>query len=128
MDMMTGSSAGGPIHEFELPYELNLLFPREREIATIVYVMGQATAEEVLKKLSDPLANCSVRSMLNRLVNKGILNRVLRGRAYIYVGALTASDSGAKALRQFASDHFGGSLAQASEAMAALLFRAPAER
>lgn len=100
-----------------LPREVQLLLRREREVATIVYALGAATANDVLARLEVRLANASVRSMLNRLVAKGILMRSLAGRRFIYLPRLSASDSMRRALFQFADDYFGGSLEAAAQAM-----------
>jgi predicted transcriptional regulator len=122
MDMMTRRSALRILPDrVRLPNEVQLLLKREREIATIVYRLRAATAEDVCENVSAPLANASVRSMLNRLVAKDILKRTLSGRAFIYLPALTCSDSGIRALRQFAQDYFGGSISQAAEAVQAML-------
>ena len=96
-----------------------MLRRREREIATIVYRSRAATAEEVVKALSAPLDNASVRSMLNRLVAKGILKRTMSGTAFVYLPALTTADSRLRALRQFADDFFDGSLDRAAQTIKA---------
>lgn len=104
-----------------LPKEVGLLGRREREIATAVYLVRAATASEVQESLSVALANASVRSMLNRLVAKGILKRTLSGKAFVYLPALTSSDSRTRALKRFADDYFAGSVQQAALAMRDLL-------
>ena len=104
-----------------LPPELRKLPPREREIAEMVYRLEAATAKQVVEKLSDPLTNAAVRSMLNRLVRKGILTRWLMRRTFIYLPALTRTDSRRIALVEFAEDHFGGSIQRAAETMQQLL-------
>jgi predicted transcriptional regulator len=121
MDMMKSSAAfrlvGGP----RLPHEVALLLPREREIATIVYRLGASTAAQVEGELSAALSNSAVRSMLNRLVAKGILKRVLAYRTFVYLPALTPRDSGCLALKQFAADYFDGSVERAATVMSQLL-------
>lgn len=114
----SSSKERGPV---SLPREVELLSSREREIATIVYHSRAATANEVCDNLSASLANASVRSMLNRLIAKGILKRTLSGNAFVYLPALTAGESRALALRRFADDYFAGSLQQAAVAMRDLL-------
>ena len=108
----------------ELPREVRLLLWREREIATIVYELGAATAGEVLPRLSTHLENASVRSMLNRLVRKGILLRWRAGNAFVYLPALTLGDSRRRALSRFADDYFSGSIQLAAAAMVALIEQA----
>jgi predicted transcriptional regulator len=107
--------------ERRLPREVELLLGREQEIARIVYHLRACTAAEVLERVTVPLANCSVRSMLNRLVEKGVLKRTLGGRAFIYEPAVTIADSGTRALARFADDYFAGSLGHAAASITSLL-------
>ena len=104
-----------------LPHEVQRLLPREREIATIVYSFRAATAQDVSENLSSRLSSSAVRSMLNRLVAKRILQRILSGRIFVYLPALTSNDSRTLALKRFADDYFAGSVQQAATTMRALL-------
>lgn len=94
---------------------------REREIATTVYLLRAATADEVCDNLSAPLANSSVRSMLNRLVAKGILKRTLIRRAFVYLPGLSSGESQTLALKRFVEDYFAGSVQQAAVTIRNLL-------
>jgi predicted transcriptional regulator len=117
------SARGICFDESRLPNEVRVLYPREREIATIVYALRAATAKDVAPYLCERLLNASLRSMLNRLVAKGILTHIRSGRAFVYLPALTSQDAGLVALRHFAEDHFGGSLSRAARTMDALTRR-----
>ena len=114
------SSSNGRIPS-GLPQEVHWLLPREREIATIVYSLRAATAQEVCGSLSSQLSSSAVRSMLNRLVAKGILQRILSNRSFVYLPALTSNDSRTMALKRFADDYFAGSVQRAAATMRALL-------
>ena len=103
------------------PREVELLLPGEREMATIVYTHGACTAAEVTARLSSEVSNAYVRSVLNRLVAKGILKRSLSLRTFIYLPALSCTDSGRLALQRFADDHFDGSIERAAAAMKTLV-------
>lgn len=107
-------------HCDSLPPEVRRLYRREREIAAIVYERGLATATDVQGGLSCELSNPATRSMLNRLVGKGILTRVRCGRhrTFVYGPALTNASARETALRQLAEDFYGGSLASLAEAIA----------
>jgi predicted transcriptional regulator len=59
--------------------------------------------------------------MLNRLVAKGILQRILSNRSFVYLPALTSNDSRTMALKRFADDYFAGSVQRAAATMRALL-------
>ena len=76
-----------PDRRAHLPLEVERLFPREKEITeTLVYSRGLVTAVDVEQDLSEPICNAAVRSMLNRLVRKGVLSRAKcgRGGAFVY--------------------------------------------
>ena len=90
-------------------------------MATIVYTQGACTAAEVTARLSSEVSNAYVRSVLNRLVAKGILKRSLSLRTFIYLPALSCTDSGRLALQRFAGDHFDGSIERAAAAMKTLV-------
>jgi hypothetical protein len=115
------SARGICFDESRLPNEVRVLYPREREIATIVYALRAATAKDVAPYLCERLLNASLRSMLNRLVAKGILTHIRSGRAFVYLPALTSQDAGLVALRHFAE--VGGSLSRAARTMDALTRR-----
>ena len=108
-----------------LPPEVRGLYRREREIAEIIYRRGSATANEVQAELSDPLTNAAVRSMLCRLVRKGVLGRRPRecGTEYLYYAAINNDLSRERALKQLADDFFGGSLQEAAATLANLARR-----
>ncbi len=105
-----------------LPLEVERLFPREKEIATLVYSRGLVTAVDVEQDLSEPICNAAVRSMLNRLVRKGVLSRAKcgRGGAFVYGPGITQAAAREKALRRFADEFFEGSLEGLAKAVARL--------
>ena len=107
----------------ELPPEIRRLFRRERQIAEIVYSGGLVTAKDVEVQIG--LTNASTRSMLNRLVSKGILThqRCGRSRTFIYGPALTTASAHESALRQFAEDFCDGSVVVLCNELADLFAR-----
>lgn len=102
-----------------LPAELVRLFPRERELALIVYRLGLATAIDVERSLADPLSNAAVRTILNRLAAKGILARQkCRGRRlFLYAPALTEALALERTTRILCNDLCGGSLAALAQSV-----------
>lgn len=120
MDMMRANAAP-KLTQRKLPAEVLSLLPREQEVARIVYERGAATARQVGDLLCSRISNAAVRSMLNRLVAKGILKRTLSYQAFVYLPCLTPSESSARAIEQFAQDYFGGSLIEAAKTMRTLL-------
>lgn len=98
-----------------MPPQILMLAFREREVATIVYSRGAATAKQLERDLSNNISNGAIRSMLTRLVGKGILRRVWgsrgRGQEYVYVPAITPDDVQQRALHDLSELYFDGSLA-----------------
>jgi predicted transcriptional regulator len=101
---------------------LDRLYRRERETACVIYERGPSTAAEVQSALTDPLSNATVRSMLNRLVRKGILTRIQCGShgEFVYAAALNNLSIQERELLQFADDFFGGSVEQLTLAIGTL--------
>ncbi|HLO21278.1 MAG TPA: BlaI/MecI/CopY family transcriptional regulator [Sphingomicrobium sp.] len=97
-----------------IPPQVEQLAWREREIASIVYRFGYATAKDVEAELSQSVSNGAVRSMLVRLVRKGILRRRPgkrgAGCADVFIAALSIDHARTRALAKLADDFFGGSL------------------
>lgn len=77
-----------------------------------MYAQREVTAKRVQSLLSVALTSAAVRSMLNRLVRKGILLRHRNEGSieYIYRPGITYSASRERAVRQVADEYFGGSL------------------
>jgi predicted transcriptional regulator len=111
----------------EIPPQVQALAPRERQVALLIYKSGGLTANAVLSQLDDEIRNASVRSMLVRLVRKGIVKRLWGGRGqrreYVYVPALCSEDVKEKALRTLAEQMFQGSLPDLARALFAILDR-----
>lgn len=109
-----------PVHEGAagaeklLPPDLKKLAQREREVAMIIYHHGACTAKEVQERLSASISNGAVRSMLVRLVRKGLLERRWgkrgRGQEYVYLPAIMPVDVKRRALTEVTEKYFGGSL------------------
>lgn len=91
---------------------------RERQIMSIVYRLGVATAAEVLALLDDPPSYSAVRAHLRILEEKGHLRHEQDGPRYIFVPTLPRDRARLGALRQVLHTFFDGS---ASQAVAALL-------
>lgn len=109
----------------QLPPEVMSLAWREREVAAIVYAQGAPTAKDVQSSLSADVSNGAVRSMLVRLVNKGILRRRWgsrgRGHQFIYMPAVTPADTKCNALRTLTDRYFDGSLISVARTLLTLL-------
>ena len=102
------------------PAVLSRLPPRERQVAAIVHRRGVATANDVCRLLPDAITNAAVRSMLSRLVAKGVLVRRRDGKRFQYLPASVDIEREA-ALRRISRQHFNGNLEQAAAALATLI-------
>lgn len=68
------------------PAELGQL---ERDILSIVWRLGQVTAERVREELDRPLKDSTIRTVLRRLEEKGYLAHEVENRTFIYSPAET---------------------------------------
>lgn len=97
-----------------MPPEVEKLAERERQVATLVYSRGACTAKQVQAQLSPQISNGAVRSMLVRLVAKGVLRRHHgrrgRGQEFVYVPRITPTHVKVVTLKTLADQHFDGSL------------------
>ena len=73
---MTGNTESG--HD---PGELGQL---ERDILSIVWRMGNVTAEQVREEIDRPLKDSTIRTVLRRLEEKGYLAHELDNRTFVY--------------------------------------------
>jgi predicted transcriptional regulator len=97
-----------------IPPQVENLAWRERQVASIVYRRGYATAKDVELELLDKLSNGAIRSMLLRLVGKGILERRPGKRGAgccdMYVAALSVDHARKCAVAKLADQFFQGSV------------------
>ncbi len=91
--------------------------PRERQVAQIVHARGEASAAEIMEALPDPLSSAAVRSMLSRLIGKGVVRRRRDGKRFLYLPAVANPAARDAALRRVSRDFFGGSIPEAADAM-----------
>ncbi len=56
----------------------------EREVMNLVWQQAEITAEEVREKLSRPLKESTVRTVLRRLSEKGYVKHAVENRTYLY--------------------------------------------
>lgn len=90
---------------------------RERQIMDAVYRRGRPGVREVLEELPDEPHYSTVRTMLNKLVEKGHLRRVAAGRRYVYVPTTPKAVTQRRTLRNVVRNLFDGSTARATTAL-----------
>jgi len=95
-----------------------VLSRRERQIMDIIYEMKEATALQVLEKLSSPPSYSAVRALLRVLENKGHLAHRQDGPRYVYKPLFPKAKASRSALRHLLKTFFDNST---EDAVAALL-------
>lgn len=82
---------------------------RERQIMDIVYRLGRATANEVIRELSDERHSSTVRTQLRTLEEKGHLRHEEKGLRYVYLPVTSPQVARQGALRHVLETFFEGS-------------------
>ena len=91
---------------------------REREILDVIFAIGgEASAEEIREKLSDPPSYSAVRAMLAKLEAKGAVRHREQGLKYVYSPTTTRKTARRSALRRLVDVFFEGSKEQAVTAL-----------
>jgi BlaI family penicillinase repressor len=86
---------------------------RERQIMDVIYACSEASAAEVVERISDPPTRTAVRTMLRILEEKGHLKHRKQGREFIYQPTRLRRRAGQSALRGVLATFFEGSLEKA---------------
>jgi predicted transcriptional regulator len=82
---------------------------RERQIMDIIYRLGRATANEVIRELPDERHSSTVRTQLRVLEEKGHLRHDEEGLRYVYSAVVPRRMARQKALRHMLETFFEGS-------------------
>ena len=82
----------------------------EREVMQLVWAHGPVTAETVREKLSRPLKESTVRTVLRRLEEKGYTTHTVDGRTYVYQAAEDRGRVAAKAVQRIVDWFCNGSV------------------
>ena len=104
---------------YSLDRKLAALGPRQQEIAGIVYAHASVTPREIQQRLSEQRSLRVIRTLLDRLVLKGLVRRKASGhhREILYIAAIPTPRVREAAIRKLVDERFGGSLALASTAL-----------
>src|SRR5687768_1052994 len=95
-----------------MPTQPQKLTRREREIMDILFGLGQAAADEIRERLTDPPSYSAVRTMLTRLEAKGSIRHHEEGLRYIYTPTTSPASARRTALKQYVRTFFGGSVGE----------------
>jgi BlaI family penicillinase repressor len=82
----------------------------EREVMQLVWANGPVTAEAVRERLSRPLKESTVRTVLRRLEEKGYATHTVDGRTYVYQAAEERGRVAAKAVQRIVDWFCNGSV------------------
>ncbi|HTY50362.1 MAG TPA: BlaI/MecI/CopY family transcriptional regulator [Steroidobacteraceae bacterium] len=85
----------------------------ERAVLELVWAHAPITAEEVQGKLSRPLRESTVRTVLTRLERKGFLTHATENRTFIYSATESRSAAAARAVKNVIDRFCNGSVEQA---------------
>jgi BlaI family transcriptional regulator, penicillinase repressor len=97
---------------------LSTLTRRERHIMDILFRLGRATAEEVMKAMPGDPSYSTVRTQLRVLEEKGHVRHEEHGRKYVYLPAVARATVRKSALRHVVETFYEGSV---EKVVAALL-------
>lgn len=86
---------------------------RERQIMDAVYLLGEATVNQVVEAIADPPTPMAVRRMMHILEEKGHLKRRENGREVVYLPREARAKAGRSAFQNVLETFFGGSLEEA---------------
>ena len=103
-----------------LPSEFEKLGSRQRELIRVIYGRGGATARDLHAGIPDPPASiCGLRTLLRRMVTRGLLRTRPSGRRreLLYLPTAAGSDTRLCAFDIIAKQHFRGSKYRAAEAL-----------
>ena len=85
------------------------LTPLEIEIMNVLWESGPANVQAVQKSLERDLAYTTVQTMLNILLRKGRVKRVMQDRAYVYKPAVSRKKALSETVSEIVEKLFGGS-------------------
>lgn len=89
------------------PAELGEL---ERDILTIVWRVGNVTAEQVREELDRPLKDSTIRTVLRRLEEKGYLAHATENRTFVYRPAESRQKVAGRAVKRIVDWFCDGSV------------------
>lgn len=89
------------------------LSKRERQIMDIIYMLGEATAAEILEYLPEEVGDASARKLIRIVEQKGYLTHRREGHSYVYRPITPKKVAGKQALRHLLQTFFHGSAPKA---------------
>lgn len=90
---------------------------RERQILDVLYEKQQASAKDVQAGMEDAPSYSSVRALLARMVEKGLVNHIQDGAKYLYSPITAKDDASQSAMGRLVRTFFEGSALKAASAL-----------
>lgn len=90
---------------------------REQQIMNVIYKQSNATVSDVVKKIKNPPSYSSIRTIMNIMVDKGILVRKKQGKRYIYSAKVPRKKAIRSAVKQILNTYFDNSVESAVNAL-----------
>jgi BlaI family transcriptional regulator, penicillinase repressor len=90
---------------------------RERQLLDVIYTRGSAAVEDVRAGIPHPPTYSAVRTTLNNLAAKGILERRKEGRRFLYVPTIPQGTARQSALKRLLAIYFDNSVEEAVSAL-----------
>ncbi|HSG29255.1 MAG TPA: BlaI/MecI/CopY family transcriptional regulator [Candidatus Krumholzibacterium sp.] len=97
--------------------QLLRLSKRERQIMDIIYMLGEATAADVLENLGEDVGDASIRKLIRIVEKKGYLKHRREGHSYVYMPVVPREEASVQALRHMLKTFFDGSAPKAVSAL-----------
>jgi len=97
--------------------QLMRLSKRERQIMDAIYMLGEATASQVLDHLPEPVGDASVRKLIRIIEQKGYLKHRREGHSYIYAPIIPKDVASRHAVKHLLQTFFQGNASQAISAL-----------
>ena len=72
----------------------------ERDVMQLIWASGPLTSEAVRERLSRPLRESTIRTVLKRLEDKGFVTHSVSGRTYVFQATEARRDVAARAVRR----------------------------
>ncbi len=92
---------------------LQHLSKRERQIMDVIYMLGEATAAQVLENLPEEVGDASLRKLIRVVEQKGYLSHRREGQSYVYFPTTSKQVAARQALRHLLQTFFQGSAPKA---------------
>lgn len=96
------------------------LSKRERQIMDVVYMLGEATATDILEHLPQKAGEASIRKLIRVVEAKGYLTHRREGPRYVYQPTIPSDVASRHALRHTLKTFFRGSAPKIVSALLAL--------